>query len=240
MKTTLCVLVSVLALGVAAVSSGAQEPAASTAEMEAMDSSVAMSSEMAHDAHMRMTATRPPSRGDSARVRGLLEEMHRALGKYEDVSVAEADGFRRFLPSLKQPLYHYTSWRWALEAAFTFNPDKPTSLLYRERADGSLELVGAMYTAPARASEDELDARVPLSLFPWHQHVNWCLPPRAEPARWREVRDGMPVFGPRSPIATREACEAVGGRFEPRVFGWLVHVSWAAESGHPTTALDRR
>jgi len=42
--------------------------------------------------------------------------------------------------------------------------------------------------------------------------------------RWRETRDGKPVFGPRSPIATPEACAAVGGRFFPRIFGWMVHV----------------
>ncbi|HUL50557.1 MAG TPA: hypothetical protein VLT79_11130 [Gemmatimonadales bacterium] len=212
------------------MSSSAQQPAAAMAEMAATDSSEAMAGEMAHDAHMRMTAMRHPTGGDSARVRDLLEEMHRALGKYQDVRVAEADGFRRFLPNLKQPLYHYTNWRWALEAAFTFNPDTPTSLLYRERADGGLELVGAMYTAPARASEDELNARIPTSILPWHQHVNWCLPPRDEPARWRDVRDGVPLFGPRSPIATRDACEAVGGRFRSRIFGWMVHV--ALNGGH--------
>ena len=39
------------------------------------------------------------------------------------------------------------------------------------------------------------------------------------------MRDGKPVFGPLSPIATREACEAVGGRFRPKVFGWIVHAN---------------
>jgi hypothetical protein len=33
------------------------------------------------------------------------------------------------------------------------------------------------------------------------------------------------VFGPRSPIATQAACDAVGGRFFPRLFGWMVHVN---------------
>src|SRR5437870_1939006 len=42
--------------------------------------------------------------------------------------------------------------------------------------------------------------------------------------RWRETKDGQPLFGPKSPIATAEACEAVGGRFRPRLFGWMVHV----------------
>jgi hypothetical protein len=56
--------------------------------------------------------------------------------------------------------------------------------------------------------------------------VNWCTPkigPRMR-ERWRETKNGQPVFGPRSPIATEEACDAVGGRFRPRLLGWMVHV----------------
>src|SRR2546427_11448681 len=49
------------------------------------------------------------------------------------------------------------------------------SLLYQRAADGSLTLVGAMFTAPAQTSDAELDARLPLSVVHWHQHVNWCL-----------------------------------------------------------------
>jgi len=68
----------------------------------------------------------------------------------------------------------------------------------------------------------------------WHQHVNWCLPPlRRARERWREVKDGQPVFGPRSPIATAEACAAVGGRFQPRLLGWMVHVmAFASDDPH--------
>jgi hypothetical protein len=105
-----------------------------------------------------------------------------------------------------------------------FDPAKPTSLLYREERSGHFELVGAMYTAPARTTADDLDRRIPLSIARWHEHVNWCLPPQGAARRWREQRAGHAVFGPRSPIATRAACASVGGRFRPRVFGWMVHV----------------
>jgi hypothetical protein len=121
-------------------------------------------------------------------------------------------------------VYHFTNWHWAIEAMFRFDPGKPTSLLYRKEPDGPFELVGAMYTAPARTTADELDRRVPLSIARWHEHVNWCLPPRREAGRWREQRGGQPVFGPQSPIATRAACDSVGGRFRPRIFGWMIHV----------------
>jgi hypothetical protein len=88
-----------------------------------------------------------------------------------------------------------------------------------------------MYTAPGDATPAELDARVPLGVARWHRHVNWCLPPLGARERWRETRDGQPLFGPLSPIATEDACRAAGGRFQPALFGWMVHVDpWAADS----------
>lgn len=180
---------------------------------------------MAADVHMQMTALRPPSPRDSARAAALAREIRTDLAKYRDVRVAEADGFKPFLPNVPQQVYHFTNRTWAFEEAFRFDPAKPTSLLYRHDADGSYTLVGAMYTAPRSASESTLDARIPLSVARWHQHVNWCLPPRGGLARWNEQRDGTPVFGPRSPIATEAACSAVGGRFVPHLFGWMVHAN---------------
>lgn len=202
-------------------------------EMGAMDSAdhpsamaahQAMSGAMIEDPHLRLTRLRPETRADSARAAQLVADMRRTLAQYRDVRVAEARGFRQFLPGVKQPVYHFTNWRWAIDAMFQFDPAKPTSLLYRQEPDGQFVLVGAMYTAPARTAADELDRRIPLSVARWHEHVNWCLPPRGAAARWREVRDGRAVFGPRSPIATRAACESVGGRFRSRIFGWMVHV----------------
>jgi hypothetical protein len=66
---------------------------------------------------------------------------------------------------------------------------------------------------------------VPLGIARWHQHVNWCLPRKDEAQRWRETRDGRPLFGPESAVATRAACDAVGGEFREHVFGWMVHVN---------------
>ncbi len=165
-------------------------------------------------------------------LRGVSLVALAALAPYRDVHAAAADGFRQFLPGVKQPVYHFTNWRWALEEMFRFDPAKPTSLLYRQEPGGRFVLVGAMYTAPARTSLEELDRRIPLSVARWHEHVNWCLPPPGEAERWRETRDGRPVFGPKSPIATAEGCAAVGGRFRPRIFGWMVHVL-AFESDDP-------
>jgi len=124
-----------------------------------------------------------------------------------------------------QPVYHFTQTGAAIRAQFKLDVARPTSLLYKKDADGSLGLVGAMYTAPRNASWDDLDARVPLGIARWHLHTNVCVPRLRETERWREVKDGKPVFGPTSPVATREACDAVDGRFLPVVFNWMVHVN---------------
>ena len=185
-----------------------------------------MNGAIVEDLHMQLTTARPRAPGDSARAGAILTTMRRDLARYRDIRVAQADGFRQFLPGGAAPVQHYTKLRWALQSRTRLDPSRPSSLLYRRVADGSRELVGAMFTAPAGATEDELDARLPLSVARWHQHVNWCTPrigPRMR-QRWRETKDGHPVFGPRSPIATAEACEAVGGRFRPRLLGWMVHV----------------
>ncbi len=181
---------------------------------------------MRADPHMAMTPTWPLAAGDSARARALVDQIRAGFAKYKDVRVAEADGFKEFLPNVKnQKVYHFTSMRNAITARFSFDPLAPTSLLYKEEAGGGMTLVGVMYTETPRASLEELNARVPLSITHWHEHVNWCLPPRDRPARWRDSTGGKPVFGPLGPIATQAACDSVGGRFFPRVFGWMVHVN---------------
>jgi hypothetical protein len=179
---------------------------------------------MAPNPHMRMTPARAATAEDRRRAAEVEATLRGAIAKYRDVKVAEADGYRMFLPGVKnQPVYHFTSnWRGA-KAAFRFDPAQPTSLLYERDSSGALTLVGAMYTAPKRASLDDLDARVPLSVARWHKHVDICLPPRGARERWAEKgADGRMRFGPAGSIATREACDAVGGRFVPELFGWMV------------------
>ena len=186
----------------------------------------AMSGHLDMSAHMVMTPPRAPTGADSARAREVAATLRAAIAKYSDVRAAEADGYKQFAPQIKnQRVYHFTSNRAAIKAAFTFDPERPTSLLYRRAADGSLRLIGAMYTAPRRASLDDLDARVPLSVARWHKHVNICVPPRGAAGRWRETENGQMRFGPAGAIATRERCDAVGGRFIPQLFGWMVHAN---------------
>jgi hypothetical protein len=175
--------------------------------------------DMDMNAHMRMTAQRPASAADQKRAAEIVATVGQSIAKYEDYHVALADGFRIFAPNVAQKHYHFTSRRNAIKAQFTFDPAHPTSLLYKKTADG-YQLEGAMYTAPRRYTEDQLNERVPLSVARWHQHVNFCLPPRGAAMRQADWKE----FGLEGSIATEQACQDAGGRWFPVVFGWMVHV----------------
>lgn len=171
-----------------------------------------------HGAHMTMTAMREQNPEDLERAKQIAAQLRAGIEKYRDYHVALNDGFRIFLPNVPQPEYHFTSYRNGFLEAFTFDPARPTSLLYR-KTSGGYQLVGAMYTMPKRATEEQLNERVPLSVAMWHLHTNLCMPPRAQlrNADWNK-------FGLKGSISTQEACDAAGGRFRPSIFGWMVHV----------------
>ena len=185
-----------------------------------------MAGAMTANPHMRMSPIRAASHADSARAAQLVEQARVALAKYKDVRAAERDGYRMFAPGIKnQPVYHFTNLRLAIRERFRFDPAQPSSLLHKSTPDGSLLLVGAMYTASKDATPEELNARVPLGIAQWHLHTNMCVPRLTEVARWKEVTNGRPVFGPASPIATGDACDKVNGKFLPVVFNWMVHAN---------------
>src|SRR6202044_1282100 len=170
--------------------------------------------------HMKMTALRPAKPGDAARAQEVVEAARKASEKYLDYHTALADGYKIFLPNIPQKMYHFTNYGYGMEAAFRFNPEHPTSLLYEKHGD-DYKLIGVMYTAPKRFNEDQLDERVPLSVAQWHEHVNFCVAP---PDRRGEGLSPHPQFGLKGSITTKEACDAAGGTFHPVVFNWMVHV----------------
>ncbi len=180
----------------------------------------AMEGHMDMGPHMKMTALRQPRPGDMDRAQGVVEAARKASAKYTDYHAALADGFRIFHPEIQQKMYHFTNYGYGAEAAFHFNPEHPTSLLYEKHGD-DYKLIGVMYTAPKRLTEDQLDERIPLSVTQWHEHVNFCAPPAG---RRKEMLQEHPQFGLRGSITTQEACDAVGGTFRPVVFNWMVHV----------------
>ncbi len=206
--------------------SHANHPADSTQAAAMTDEAMSMSADINMMKHMKLTPVRAATHDDTVRATQLAAELRQAIGKYQDTAAAVADGYHMFAPKIKnQRVYHFTNYGRAFMAVFRFDPAKPTSILYKRGDDGRLRLVGAMYTMPKRASLDRLNDRVPLGIARWHEHVNWCLPPKGKESRLAERRDGEPVFGPDSPIATKAECDAVGGRFFANLGGWMVHAN---------------
>ncbi len=179
--------------------------------------------------HLRVTPPRPATAADSARASAIVDSLRHSILKYRDVRAAVADGYVRFTPERRQLVVHFTNGRHAARNDSAFDPARPTSILYRRAPGGSLVLAGAMYTASKDASVEELNSRVPLGISQWHLHTNVCAPRRGEGERWRETRDGAPVFGPQGGISTKEACDAVGGQFRETEFNWMVHANFAAD-----------
>lgn len=170
--------------------------------------------------HMKMTSMRRSEPGDAERARQVVEAARQVSKKYMDYHAALNDGFKIFLPDVPQKIYHFTNSGYAIEAQFRFDPEHPTSLLY-EKYGNNYKLVGVMYTAPKRFTEDQLNERIPLSVAQWHEHVNLCIAPAGRRA---EMLSPHAQFGLRGSITTEEACDAAGGTFHPVVFNWMVHV----------------
>lgn len=175
-------------------------------------------------AHMHMAPKRELAPGDSARADDIVKTARAALGKYADVKVAEGDGYVKFLPWLEdQAIYHYNNIGNAMATFSAFDATKPVSLLYKKDQHGDLKLVGAMYNAPPNATPADLDARLPTSIAHWHEHVNFCAA-NPDSVRAGVVKPDAATAAKWLKITTREECTAVGGRFVPRIFGWMAHV----------------
>jgi hypothetical protein len=171
--------------------------------------------------HMYMTSLRAPQAGDQQKADAVAAAAKQAMAPYQDYRKALADGYTIFLPDVPQAQYHFTKRAYGFEAAFHFDPLKPTSLLYKKTQDGGYKLVGAMYADHVNATEDELNERIPLSIARWHQHINFCKAPQGQETAYFGP-DAK--FGLRGAITTEEACRAAGGEFHPHLFGWMVHV----------------
>jgi hypothetical protein len=170
--------------------------------------------------HMKMTTLRTAESGDRKKADQVVQAARAVAEKYQDYKVALADGYKIFHPELPQRMYHFTNYSNAFRAWREFDPSHPTSLLYEKHGD-DYKLIGVMYTDRKDASEDELNERVPLSIAQWHAHVNLCLPPKDKK---QGANPPNAKYGLRGSIATKEDCDAAGGKFMPQIFGWMVHV----------------
>ena len=99
------------------------------------------------NAHMAMGPRKTATAADSARAAEIVRVGRAGLEKYKDVKVAEQDGYQKFLPWLEsQSIYHYNNLQNVFASVRTFDATKPVSLLYTKGADGTMTLVGGMYT----------------------------------------------------------------------------------------------
>ena len=147
------------------------------------------------------------------------------------------EGFKIFHPEVPQKQYHFTNYRYAIEAAFKFNPEHPTSLLYEKNGD-DYRLVGVMYTAPKRFTEDDLNQRIPLSIAQWHEHVNFCAAPAGPQAgnagTESEVRpEGIDHHSGRNATPTVAS-------FIPSSFNWMVHLYPLEKDAAQIWSVDRQ
>jgi hypothetical protein len=175
------------------------------------------------DPHMSMTKLRPLQPGDQARADAIVAAAKKVAERYRDYRKAEADGYTIFMPEQHQNVYHFLLEGLNSDDKDRFDPDHPRGLLYT-KIDGpspAYKLIGVMYMAPYGAPEEELNARIPLSIAQWHAHLNMCSPPQPEQRNWLT---GDPTFGLNGSITTAEACNAAGGHFKPSLGGWMIHV----------------
>ena len=176
-------------------------------------------------AHMEVTFHASPAPGDRERADAIVSAARTVMQRYPTVADAERAGFTKFLPRTELPIEHYTNGAFAREAWMGhFDPAHPTSLIFERGSDG-LRLVGVMYTAPNRATREQLNAAVPLSFGTWHRHVNFCVPPAGTERSDITGPSARFLFGT---IASADECASAQGQFVPRVFGWMVHV-WPLE-----------
>jgi hypothetical protein len=203
---------AIVGLAVASLVALGAGPAALGAQMDA-------GMPMTHS-HMSFSPARPGTPADTARVLGLLSGLRAAISPYQDLEAAQAAGFqaRRDPQSVAAGKLLHVGRRVRVAGnAKGFDPGAPQALLYRRGEDGRMRLAGAMFVAPLSATEDDLDAMIPLSIARWHRHMNVCVAGDRRSVR-RIAR-----------ATTEEACTTSGGRFRAQS-RYMVHVMTDAGS----------
>lgn len=172
--------------------------------------------------HMQMSLKGDPAPGDEARGAEILAAADAVLSKYRDVKTAVRDGYKPFFPSGKiGEEIHYTNYHYRRLEQQHLDYSRPGSILYKRTSEG-LKAVGVMYTAPADATPQQLNAIAPLNLATWHRHVDFCGGPRTLP--FAEQFGPNARFGPQGSIHTEEECRAAHGLWIPVVLNWMTHV----------------
>ena len=183
-------------------------------------SQVTASRHMNMGPHMKMTPYQPITASDITRMKAVVQNAHACFDKYQDYHLALQNGYRIFAPNIPQDIYHFANIQSFAEAQTTFDLAHPSSLLYKKIADG-YQFVGVMYSAPANVIPEQLNQRIPISIAPWHLHVNFCLPAGDTEQTLFHTNS---LFGLAGTISTRAECSKVGGTFYSSMYGWMAHI----------------
>jgi len=135
-----------------------------------------------------------------------LAAARKATARYQDVRVAEAEGYRAVGPHVPGMGTHYV--RHAESTSFSVTD--PPILLYEHdaTAPNGMRLVGVSYllVAPAGADGQPIESPFPRALASWHKHDNVCV---------------LPDHGATTDLTEAE-CRARSGQFTNET-SWMVH-----------------
>jgi hypothetical protein len=135
-----------------------------------------------------------------------LVTARNATAKYQDVRVAEAEGYRAVGPYVPGMGMHYLRHG----RPDKFSVTEPPILLYERdvTAPNGLRLVGVSYllVAPAGPDGQPTESPFPKALTNWHKHNNVCVLPDNSA----------------STDLTEAQCRAKGGQFTNET-SWMVH-----------------
>jgi hypothetical protein len=137
----------------------------------------------------------------------LLDRARQATARYQDVHVAEAEGYQALGGDHPAMGVHFVL---TLEPK-SFDIEKPPILLYQKNASspGGYVLIGVGYLWNSAEGPDgqPIDPPFPKALAHWHRHDNICVLPHLENPH------GL----------TESQCREQGGHFIAKS-PWLVHV----------------
>jgi hypothetical protein len=171
--------------------------------------------------HMQVSVKAPAQPGDSARAAHIEAIAKSVVAHYRDPATAVRDGYQPFFDSGKMGAeIHYVNLRYSAQERAHIDYEHPGAILYKRTPQGMIA-VGVMYSAEPDADAAQLNARVPLSIAPWHRHIDIC---KARGVPLTEQDQSGSKFGFRGSIHTEDACDQADGSWLPVVFGWMTHV----------------
>ena len=145
----------------------------------------------------------PMTRPELATLVEQLDTVRQATEKYQDVSVALADGFVQATEEVANMGAHFVHpWR-TLDGIF--DPARPEILLYVSDPAGELRLVGTSFVLPVPLVGPDHPEAFAGPLDNWHVHYELCTGPKQN-----------------SRSSSAEECRADGGVWVPS-YGWMIH-----------------